>query len=116
MKVTGFGKVTGLLVNFSLRKKFGKHGECKFTMSVKDDEATAQLEKVGKTIGVTIGSENPLPVFFGEIKSVTLNRKIFLADECEIIFYLHGGEEATIKFFSKLYVIHVDILSISSFL
>ena len=30
-----------------------------------------------------------------------LNRKIFLADEHEIIFYLHGGEETTIKFFSK---------------
>ncbi|MBD3878829.1 MAG: thiamine diphosphokinase [Quinella sp. 1Q5] len=30
-----------------------------------------------------------------------LNRAIVLADEREIIFYLHGGEEATIKFFSK---------------
>ena len=28
-----------------------------------------------------------------------LNRAIVLADEREIIFYLHGGEEATIKFF-----------------
>ena len=30
-----------------------------------------------------------------------LNGKIFLADEREIIFYLRGGEEATIKFFKK---------------
>ena len=30
-----------------------------------------------------------------------LNRKIFLADECEIIFYLSGGESAEIKFFKK---------------
>lgn len=30
-----------------------------------------------------------------------LNRAIVLADEHEIIFYVKGGEEATIKFFSK---------------
>ena len=29
------------------------------------------------------------------------NQKIFLADECEIIFYLRGGESATINFFKK---------------
>lgn len=29
------------------------------------------------------------------------NQKIFLADEHEIIFYLRGGESATIKFFEK---------------
>ncbi len=30
-----------------------------------------------------------------------LNRKIFLADEREIIFYVKGGESADVKFFSK---------------
>ena len=35
----------------------------------------------------------------------TLNRAIVLADEREIIFYLHGGEEATIKFFKTPFAV-----------
>lgn len=115
MKVTGFGKVTGLLVNFSLRKKFGKHGECKFTMSVKDDEATAQLEKVGKSIGVSIVSENPLPVFFGEIKSITLNRKI--SKTCIEVFAVSDSkkidEEKHTRVFQNPEKTFADVLNIS---
>ena len=41
-----------------------------------------------------------------------IDRKIFLADEREIIFYLRGGESSTIKFFKK--PLAVSLLPISS--
>ncbi len=41
-----------------------------------------------------------------------LNRKIFLADEREIIFYLRGGESSEIKFFKK--PLAVSLLPITS--
>ena len=41
-----------------------------------------------------------------------IDRKIFLADEREIIFYLRGGEETTIKFFKK--PLAVSLLPITS--
>ena len=76
MKCTGFEKVSGYMVDFFLRKEFGKHSELKFKMSVRDDEANAQLEKVGQNVGVMLDVKNPVPVFFGEITSVTVERKL----------------------------------------
>lgn len=42
----------------------------------------------------------------------TIERKIFLADEREIVIYLRGGEETTIKFYKKPFA--VSLLPISS--
>lgn len=76
MKVTGFGNFAGFFEEFFLKKNFNAHSECKFRISVKDEEAAAYLEKVGKSFGVMLETENPAPVFFGEIKSVTMERMV----------------------------------------
>ncbi len=76
MRVLGFDKVNGYFENFSLKKTSGEHSVCKFRMNVHVDEAAALMNKVGEPLAVMLGVENPMPVFFGEIYEIALERAI----------------------------------------
>ncbi|MBR4152763.1 MAG: hypothetical protein IKT98_07375 [Selenomonadaceae bacterium] len=76
MRVLGFDKVNGYFESFSLKKIFGEHSVCKFRMNVRDDEVAALMNKVGEPLAVMLGVENPVPVFFGEIYEIALERTI----------------------------------------
>lgn len=76
MRVLGFDKVNGYFESFSLKKVFGEHSVCKFRMNVHADEAAALMNKIGEPLAVMLGGENPMPVFFGEIYEIALERAI----------------------------------------
>lgn len=76
MRVLGFDKVNGYFDSFSLKKIFGEHSICKFRMIVHSDESAALMNKVGEPLAVMFGGENPIPVFFGEIYEIALERAI----------------------------------------
>ena len=74
MRVLGFDKVNGYFKSFSLKKIFDEHSVCKFRMNVHDDEAATLMNKVGEPLAIMLGVENPVPVFFGKIYEISLER------------------------------------------
>ena len=76
MRVLDFDKLNGYFESFSIKKIFGEHSICKFRMIVHADEAAALMNKIGEPLAVMFGVENPMPVFFGEIYEIALERAI----------------------------------------
>lgn len=101
MRVVGFDKVNGYFDSFSLKKIFGEHSICKFRMNVNADEAATLMNKIGEPLAVMLGVENPMPVFFGEIYEIALERAI--SRTCIEVVALSGSKKTDEEKHTRLF-------------